>query len=244
LNSPALVVGILNVAAVIKSHSAWAVIIACGKSEQIAPDVDTAFLQLGEQPILAHSLIAFERCPEIDGIIVVAAKDRLDAVVGMSRMYGTPKLKKIVGGAIQKTSSLKAGLGALENENPSIIVIHEASQPCVTPHVISETIKGAKRYGLAAAAENMDIPVAVVPKGLKASKSLNGNSIWALEMPVAIKRDQLEKLLGVGKNKAKVEEAEFSEKLYKGAYLVQTDRPNLRIRTVSDIRIVAAALRP
>ncbi len=229
--------------AAIKSHNAWAVIIACGKSEQIAQDVDTAFLQLGEQPILAHSLIAFERCHEIAGIVVVASKDRLESVVGMARMYGTPKLKKIVGGAIQKTSSIKAGLSALEDEDASIIVLHEASQPCVTPHVISETIKGAKRYGLAAAAEKMDIPVAVVPKGLKASKSLNGNSVWALEMPVAIKRDQLEKMLGTGKGKAKVEESDFAEKLYKGAYLVQTDRPNLRIRTVSDIQIVSAALR-
>ncbi len=228
---------------VIKSHSAWAIILACGKSEQIAADVDTAFLQLGEQPILAHSLIAFERCREIDGVVVVAAKDRLDSVVGMARMYGTPKLKKIVGGAIQKTSSIKAGLNALEDENPSIIVIHEASQPCVTPHVISETIKGAKRYGLAAAAEKMDVPIAIVPKGLKATKSMNGNSIWALEMPVAIKRDQLEKILGMGKSKTKVEESDFPEKLYKGAYLVQTDRPNLRIRNVSDIQIIAAALR-
>lgn len=227
----------------IKSHNAWAVILACGKSEQIAPDVDTAFLQLGEQPILAHSLIAFERCQEISGIVVVAAKDRLESVVGMARMYGTPKLKKIVGGAIQKTSSIKAGINALEDEAPTIIVIHEASQPCVTPHVISETIKGAKRYGVAAAAEKMDIPVAVVPKGLKATKSMNGNCTWALEMPVAIKRDQLEKILGLGRSKVKVEEADFSEKLYKGAYLVQTDRPNLRIRNVSDIQIVSAALR-
>lgn len=205
--------------------------------------MDTAFLQLGEQPILAHSLIAFERCQEIEGIVVVAAKDRLESVVGMARMYGTPKLKKIVGGAIQKTTSIKAGLNALEDENPSIVVIHEASQPCVTPHVISETIKGAKRYTVAAAAEKLDIPVAVVPKGLKATKSMNGNNTWALEMPVAIKRDQLAKMLGMGRSKTKVEENDFSEKLYKGAYLVQTDRPNLRIRNVTDIQIVAAALR-
>lgn len=230
-------------ASVIKSHSVWAVIVACGKSEQIAPDVDTAFLQLGEQPILAHSLIAFERCREVDGVLVVAAKDRLDSVVGMARMYGTPKLKKIVGGAVQKTSSIKAGLSALEDEDPSIVVIHEASQPCVTSQVISDIIKGAKRYGVAAAAEKIDVPIAVVPKGLKASKSLNGSNIWALEMPVAVKSDQLKNMLGLGRSKAKVDEADFAERLYKGAYLVQTDRPNLRIRSVSDIQIVSAALR-
>lgn len=233
----------LNVAAVIKSHSAWAIIVACGKTEQITPEVDTAFLQIGDQPILAHSLVAFERCPEIDGIIVVAAKDRLDHIVGMARMYGTPKLKKIVGGGVQKTSSLKAALGALTEESASIVVVHEASQPCVTPEVISETIKGAKRYGVAAAAEKMDVPTTVVPKGLKAGKIMSSNTAWALEMPVAIKRDALGNLLGMGKSKVKVEEADFADKLYKGAYLVPITRPNPRIRTMRDIQMVSTAMR-
>ena len=230
---------------VVKSHSAWALIVACGKTEQLSPEVDTAFLQMGDQPVLAYSLIAFERCLEIDGIVVIAPKERMDNVVGMARMYGTPKLKKIVGGGVQKTSSIKAGLAALEEEAASIVVIHEASQPCVSPEVISETIKNAKRYGVAAAAEKLDVPVAAVPKGLKAGKSLAANAAWALEMPVALKRDTLVKMLGVGagKTKAKVDEASFTEHMYKGAYLVQPSRPNIRIRTLGDIAMVNAALR-
>lgn len=231
-------------ATVVKAHSAWGVIIACGKTEQISDDVDSAFLQMGDQPILAHSLVAFERCPEIEGIIVVAAKDRLDSVVGMARMYGTPKLKKIVGGTVQKTSSVKAALSALADESASIIVLHEASRPCVSPHVISETVKAAKRYGVAAAADKLDAPVAVVPKGLKVSKCIEGSSAWLLGMPVAIKRDQLEKMVGLGKStQMKIEESDYPEKLYKGAHLVPGERSNMRIRTVGDIQIVSAAVR-
>lgn len=231
-------------AAVVKTHSAWALIIACGKSEQISSDVDTAFLQLGEQPVLAHSLVAFERSSEIDGIVVVAPKDRLDAVVGMARMFGTPKLKKIVGGAIQKTASIKAGLKAMDDVGASIVVIHEASQPCVTPAVVSEVVKNAKRYGVATAAEKLEQGVAIVPKGLKATKCLNAGPVWGIHMPVAAKLDDLSKALGLGKSTAKVDDDKFYEKLYAGAYMVQLDRFNHRIRSLADIQIVAAAFRP
>ncbi|GEM_PF-1176700 len=230
-------------ASTIKSHSAWALVVACGKSEQISADVDTAFLQMGDQPVLAHSLLAFERCPDIDGIVVVAPKDRLEHVVGMARMYGTPKLKKIVGGAVQKTTSIKAGLAAMDDIGATIIVLHESSQPGITPTTISDTVKAAKRYNIAAAAQKLDMPIATVPKGLKAEKVVDSSAFWSVEMPVAAKRDHLEKALGLGRSKTKVDDTQFNERLLKGVHVVPTERANLRIRTLSDIQIVSTAMR-
>lgn len=227
----------------IQSHSAWALIIACGKSEQLSTDADTAYLQLGDQPVLSHSLIAFERCPEIEGIVVIAAKDRVDNVVGMARMYGTPKLKKIAVGAVQKTTSIRAGLKALEDVGASLVVIHEASQPCVTPTTISETIKNAKRYGVSVAGDRIEAPVTVVPKGLKATKCINDNSIWTLHSPLAVKLDVLEKVLGSKAGSSKMDDTSFMERLCKTAHMVQIDAFARQIRTLGDIQIIAAALR-
>ncbi len=227
----------------IQTHSAWALVIACGKSEQISPDVDTAFLQMGDQPILSHSLIALERCLEIDGIVVIAAKDRMDHVVGMARMYGTPKLKKIAVGAVQKTTSIRAGLKALEDVGASLVVLHEASQPCISPATISETIKNAKRYGVSAAGNRIEAPATVVPKGLKATKCIADNSIWEIHSPVAAKLDVLQKALASKAGSSKNEEANFMERLCKTAHMVQVDTFARRIRTLSDIQIIAGAMR-
>ncbi len=230
-------------AASINVHSAWALIVACGKSEQISPDVDTAFLQMGDQPVLAHTLLAFERCPDIDGVVVVAPKDRLEHIVGMARMYGTPKLKKIVGGAIQKTASIKAGLAAMGDVGATIIVLHESSQPCIQAETISETVKAAKRYGTAAAAQKLDVPVATIPKGLKAESILDPGPLWTVEMPVAVKWDLLEKALRLGKNKVRVDDTMFLKRLLKTVHIVPSEKPNLRIRTLADIQIVSTAMR-
>lgn len=226
-----------------KSQGVWAVIVACGKSEQLADDVDTAFLQLGNQPILTYSLLAFERCSDVDGILVVTTKERVDSVVGMSRLFGAPKLKKIVVGGVQKVVSLKAALSALEEENPAIVMVHEASQPCIHTELIEDCIKSARRYGVAVAAEKINAPSTLVPKGLKAGKVMPPDQVWSMQMPIAAKRELLEKALGLKGSKAKVDDNSFNAKLLAGAYLVATNYPNIQVRALSDIQLLATALR-
>ena len=48
-----------------------AIILAAGKSERMGPGTDKAFLSLVNKPVLAWSLLAFERCADIDRIVLV-----------------------------------------------------------------------------------------------------------------------------------------------------------------------------
>ena len=76
-------------------HVVWGLILACGKSEQLATNgIDTAFLTIGGKPILYHSLMAMEECPEIDGIAVVVPKERLSDVQQMAQLFGFSKLRQ------------------------------------------------------------------------------------------------------------------------------------------------------
>ena len=51
-----------------------AIIVAAGKSERMGTGTDKAFLSLGNKPVLAWSLIAFERCPDIDRMTIGTVK--------------------------------------------------------------------------------------------------------------------------------------------------------------------------
>ncbi|MEI6514423.1 MAG: 2-C-methyl-D-erythritol 4-phosphate cytidylyltransferase [bacterium] len=62
------------------------IIVAAGKSERMGADIDKVFLSLGTKPVLAYSLLAFEQCPLIDGVILVVRKDRLDSARGLVQM--------------------------------------------------------------------------------------------------------------------------------------------------------------
>ena len=70
----------------------YGLVIAAGKGGKFGASVDRAFLSLGPRPILAYSLLAFEACADIDGVILVVRKDRVDAARGMAQIFGCSKI--------------------------------------------------------------------------------------------------------------------------------------------------------
>ena len=79
-----------------------AIIVAAGKSERMGGGVDKAFLNLGSRPVVAWSLLAFEKNTDIDSIILVVRKDQLTAAKAVARMFGISKLSKIVPGGTRR----------------------------------------------------------------------------------------------------------------------------------------------
>lgn len=212
-----------------------AIIIACGKEEQIASGTDTAFLSLGNSPVIVHSLRAFQECDAVEAIILAVPKDRVDATLQVVRRFGCTKVRGIVAGASGRMNTLRKVYAKLP-EPANTIVIHEASRPFVTPEVIEETVKASKRYGCAIAAHRIQDAVKVVPKGLKPDQTLARNSAWATQTPQAFKAEVLEKIIDPKNQEIKVIDDE-SEWVSKPAevHLVEAGPTNMKIRSASDL---------
>jgi len=225
-------------------HIAWGIIVACGRDEQLSSEVDTAFLHLGGKPMLSYSVDAFEGCPEIDGIAIVAAKDRLAEIQHMVQLFGYSKVRRIAAGTRQRTTSVRTGLDVID-EDVSIVVIHEASRPCVSSDLIAETVKAAKRYGSGVAAAKIPDSVKLVEKGQKVSKSVAANVAWAAQTPQAFKRDILEKALkAAAKRKGSLQdEAEAIERTKNAVHIVPSTSSNLKIFTAEDLALAEALVR-
>ena len=122
----------------------WAVIVASGKEEMLNSETCTAFLNLHSKPVLSYSLTAFEHCPDIDGIVVVAPKDRLEQVSTIVHLYGCHKVRKIVPGGASQYASFTNGMKYVD-EDANMILMHEASRPILSPDDITELIKSARK---------------------------------------------------------------------------------------------------
>ena len=90
-----------------------AIIVAAGKSERMGTGTDKAFLNLGPKPVLAWSLLAFERCTDVDQIVVVVRKDQIVATKALVRMFGISKIRAVVAGGVKFSVSEDGNLNAL-----------------------------------------------------------------------------------------------------------------------------------
>ncbi len=225
-------------------HVTWGIVIASGKAEQISPEVDTPFLNLGSKPVLSYSLAAYEQCPDISGVVVVAAKERLDSVLGMTQMFGFAKAQKIVGGSSQRQSCVLNGLKALD-EDVTIVSIHDASRPCITPDMISESVKAAKRYGSGVTAVEITDAVKEIKKGLTVAKAIDAGTLWMVQTPQTFKRAELQKgyEMAARKKKALADDSEAFELAGEEVHLITAPITNLRIRTPSDFNVAMTLLK-
>jgi len=220
--------------------SAWAVVLACGKDQEIGPGIDVAFLALGSRPVVARSIQTLEQNPLIKGVVLVVRKERVDSALHTVRSFGCRKISAIVAGGPVRLTNLKNALEKIPEEATTVL-IHEAARPFLSDEIITETIKAGKRYGAAIAAVKSSDAVKVAEKGQKVTKSLDRNSVWLVQSPQVYKIDVFRKML---KSSGKLIDDD-SELLAKGkqeVHLVAGSSGNMKIRTPDDLEVASAIL--
>ena len=136
------------------------------------------------------------------------------------------------------------GLNAL-SDDARIVCVHDGARPCVTPHLISETIKSAKRYGTGIAASRITDTVKYVERGHKITKTMDRSKLWTVQTPQTFKVSLLCKAFEhiTKENITVTDEASAVELIHDDVRLIESIEPNLKITTVEDLPVAAAMLK-
>ncbi|OVE76382.1 2-C-methyl-D-erythritol 4-phosphate cytidylyltransferase [bacterium E08(2017)] len=220
------------------------IVVAAGKSERVGANVDKAFLSLGTKPVLAYSLLAFEKCKDIDAVVLVVRKDRVEGARAMAQMYGASKVTRVVAGGGKRQVSVQKGIDSLPDDT-KVVSVHDGARPCVTPEIISETIKCAKRYGSGVAGVKLTDTIKYVERGVTVKKTIDRDKLWAVQTPQTFKLDLLQKAFdAVQKKKVTVtDEAQAVELVSNEVRLVPSVLSNIKITTADDLMLAAALLK-
>lgn len=222
----------------------FGVIVAAGKSERMGADVDKAFLSLGTRPVLAYSLMAFEQCPMIDGVVLVVRKDRVESARGLVQVFGCAKVRKIVAGGATRQMSVRNGLMEL-GDDVDIVAIHDGARPCVTPRVIEETILSARRHGTGVAAVKVTDTIKEAERTMVVSRTMDRTKLWAVQTPQTFGLELIRRAFShIEKRKLSVtDEASAVEELGERVHLVPSTWSNIKITTPEDLTLAALILK-
>lgn len=222
----------------------FGIIVAAGKSERMGSDVDKAFLSLGTRPVLAYSLLAFEQCPLIDGVILVVRKDRLDSARGLAQIFGCAKVRAVVVGGTTRQASVMNGMEQL-GEDVRIVAVHDGARPCVTPELIAETIRSAKRCGSGVAAVKITDTIKEVDRGMIVSRTVDRAKLWAVQTPQTFRVDLLLKACqnAAKKNLSVTDEASAVEAIGEPVHLVPASWSNIKVTAPVDLSLAASLLK-
>lgn len=223
-----------------------AIVLASGRATRMGVGLDKCFLSLGPRPVVAWSLLAFEACRDIDSIILAVRKDQVAAAKSLQSMFGIRKLKAIVVGGARRQDSVLAALKEVNPTETSYVAIHDAARPCVTPELISETLKVAQKHGSGVAASPMVDTVKVAGKNLLVTSTLDRSTLWAVQTPQTFAADKLidaYQKLATDRTVDFTDDASIMEAAGESVRLVKWDLPNPKITTVNDLTLAASLLR-
>lgn len=219
-----------------------AIIVAAGKSERMGAGTDKAFLSLVNKPVVAWSLLAFERCADIDNIVLVVRKDQILASKAVVQMFGISKMRKIVAGGSKRQESVAAGLAECDIDT-KLVVIHDGARPLVTPDMISEVVKVASRTGAATIGKRVTDTIKRVEKGTTVTETIDRAKLWAVQTPQAFNIRTLRNAFKALDGKEVTDDSQVVELAGESVKIVDCRRPNLKITTVEDLQIAGSLLK-
>lgn len=221
-----------------------AIILAAGKSTRMGNGLDKAFLSLVNKPVVAWSLMAFERSSEIDRIVLVVRKEQLLACKAVVKMFGISKLDKIVAGGNKRQDSVKAGLAACDLDT-RVVVIHDGARPCVTSDIVSEVAKAAKRNAAVTVGRPViDTLKSCAEKPGVVTSTVSREKLWAVQTPQAFQMSALRKAYAALDAKTEVTDDCQAVELAGGTVkIIENLKPNVKITTPEDLQLVSLLLK-
>src|ERR1700744_5176926 len=116
------------------SERSAAILVAAGRGLRAGAGGPKQYRMIGGQTVSFRAMEAFCRHPQITAVQPVLNPD--DAAMFTAACDGLRHAVPVSGGATRQASVL-AGLEALVNEKPDVVLIHDAARPFVSQALIS-----------------------------------------------------------------------------------------------------------
>ena len=218
-----------------------AVIVAAGSARRME-GIDKVLAPLGELPVLVHTLMAFQDCPLVTGIVVVTREDLLVEVGRLCRDFALDKVSKVVVGGAQRMDSVRAGLREVGTE-ADLIAIHDGARPLVTQAVLEQAIERAAVTGAAAPAVPVTDTVKRVEGGL-AVETVDRAELWAVQTPQVFEAGLIRAALeqAAREGASLTDDCAAVERLGMKVSLTPGSRENIKITTPLDLVLGEAIL--
>lgn len=208
------------------------------------------FLKINDKPIIVHTLELFEKHPDINKIYIAIHPDYIEYMQDLVKHYYITKTCGIVeGGVTGQDSVYKAlKLAQKENEENSIVLIHDGVRPNITEGVITKNIECAKKNGNAITCTSCQETILVSENHTNPQHVPFRKDTFAAQAPQTFNLGEIiEAHEIVRKNNPQynniVDSCTLFKTLNKPTFMVEGNRGNIKITNLVDLYILRALIR-
>ena len=220
-----------------------ALIVAAGQGKRFGGAVSKQFVIVGDRPLLWYTLTAFERCAEIDGILVILPAGELGERTAEIATWGLSKFNAAVAGGEERHDSVFNGLQAL-GPQAGLVAIHDGARPLITPELISACVRAAEEGGAAIAAVPPKDTIKEAEGG-RITATLDRRRLVLVQTPQVFRVDLIRSAydLALDLGAFSTDDAALVEAVGHPVQVVPGDYRNIKVTSPEDLLFVQACLK-
>lgn len=236
-----------------------AVVLAAGQGKRMGTQTPKQYLEIAGKPLLYYTLLAFEKSPLIDAIVLVVGdssqidfckKEIVDA-------YQFQKVDIITVGGKERYDSVLCALRAIEKEmckeaKEGYVFIHDGARPVVTQAILERCLEAAQTHEACVAAMPVKDTIKIADEEGFAESTPRRDLLWTVQTPQTFSfsliykayeqmSGQMDRLAAEGikiTDDAMVVET-FTDRKVK---LVEGSYENIKVTTIEDLILAEAFL--
>lgn len=220
-----------------------ALIMAAGNGSRMGVDTPKQFLEVSGEPLMWHTLKAFNDNKSIDAIYIVTNRSYFNKVNELSAEF--EKVIDLIEGGATRQESVNNGLNYLKKNgmiDDDIVLIHDAARPLVSDEIITNNVMECEKYDAVVTSVSASDSIVRSTDSETISQSENRKEIYQNQTPQTFKLglilDAYKKFSG---ELAKyTDDGQIVFAYGKKIHLVNGSKLNFKVTTMEDLKMVEA----
>lgn len=227
-----------------------ALLIAGGSGNRMGQDIPKQFMHVDGAPIIIHTLLCFQKHPDIQQISVVCLKGWETVLLSYANQFNITKLTHIFPGGNTGMESIHNGIFGLREvgcDGEDLVLIHDAVRPLLSQEIISNNIATCKAYGYAITGIKCREAILESHDGFTSKTSIPRDTLIRTQTPQTFRlkniiyAHELASQKGIADSVASCTlVAELNEDIE--MHIVPGSEKNIKITTVEDLEILKALM--
>lgn len=212
-------------------------------------DIPKQFMHVDDCPIIVHTLLAFERHPDIHGIAVVCLDGWQTVLRSYANQFSVTKLKWIFKGGDSGMESIHNGIYGLREEGcqgEDLVLIHDAVRPLLSQDIISSNIAICQKYGYAITGIRCREAILESEDGFSTTKSIPRDKLIRTQTPQTFRLHNIieahEEAAVRGIENSVASCTLMAELGGREMHIVPGSEKNIKVTTVEDLEILKALM--
>lgn len=224
-------------------------LIAGGSGNRMGQDIPKQFMHVDGCPVIIHTLLCFQKHPDIESIAVVCLKGWETVLQSYANQFNVTKLKWIFPGGDTGMQSIHNGIFGLKDAgcaDDDLVLIHDSVRPLLSQDIISSNIATCKAYGYAITGIKCREAILESEDGFSSTTSIPRDTLIRTQTPQTFRLKDIvnaheeARLKGITNSVASC--TLLAELGGREMHIVPGSEKNIKITTVEDLEILKALM--